>query len=88
MLVTDLEDAVWDVEGIRIVIRASTKSTRVMLAYNFKKAAPQTWTVSEWFENRVRPRTGSREVVVIGGDGEQPNGNMKLRTLRSSYSAS
>ena len=79
----DFEDAVWATEGIRIVIRA-TQSTQVG-EYNYKNAAPETWTVTKLLNSRIQDLVGSHKVVVVRGDGVLPAGQLTLRALRRSY---
>lgn len=83
MKISEFEDAVWATEGIRIVVRSPEAKT--VNDYEYKKAAQETWRVGQWLDNRVRPKLGNREVVVVQGDGEQPHGRVILRTLRGSY---
>lgn len=83
MNVTEFEDAVWAIEGVRIVVRSRIGSE--VDDYDYQRGAQDTWRVSQLLENRIQPRIGTREVVVLQGDGEQPHGRVILRTLRSSY---
>ena len=83
MNVKEFEDAVWATEGIRIAIRAT--ANREVENYDYKQAAPHSWRTSELLQGRIRPLVGDLEVVVIQGNGEQPRGNVILRTLRASY---
>ena len=76
---------VWDVEGIRIVVRADENDE--VRDYNYRKSATETWTTSELLKNRIEPLVGSKKVVVIRGDGQKTRGGVKLRNLRATYSA-
>lgn len=79
----DFEDAVWTTEGIRIVVRAS-QSTQVG-EYNYKNAAPETWTVTKLLNGRIQEPVGDHEIAVVRGDGVLPPGQLTLRALRGSY---
>jgi hypothetical protein len=85
MNVSDFEEKVWAIEGIRIVVRAA--SSTVVNDYDFKKAADESWRVTEWLDKRVRGCINGLEVAVIQGDGEEPHGKVILRTLRPGYRA-
>jgi hypothetical protein len=85
MKLADFEQRVWEVEGIRIVIRGDENDE--VEDYTRKNAANENWRTREFLEKRIEPRVGGRKVVVIKGDGEMPNGRVLLRNLRASYSA-
>jgi hypothetical protein len=85
MKLTDFEQRVWEVEGIRIVIRGDENDE--VEDYTRRNAANENWRTREFLEKRIGPRVGGRKVVVIKGDGEMPNGRVLLRNLRASYSA-
>jgi hypothetical protein len=85
MKLADFEQQVWEVENIRIVVRADENDE--VKAYNLKRAADESWTTKEFLNNRIEPRVGSKKVVVIRGDGQKSHGAVKLRNLRASYSA-
>lgn len=55
--------------------------------YDFGRAANRTWSIVEWLRNRVEPRLPGSEIVVLDGQGEQPNRRTRLDTLRESYAA-
>ena len=83
MRVWNFEDDVWNTEGIRIVVRTSSDVEGER--YNFTKAAPETWTVSELIEKRIDDQLDGEAVVAIRGDGTRAYGNTSLRKLRESY---
>ena len=83
MKLADFEQRVWEVEGIRIVIRGDENDE--VEDYTRKNAANENWRTREFLEKRIEPRVGGRKVVVIKGDGEMPNGRVLLRNLRASY---
>lgn len=84
MKVWEFEDKVWEIEGIRIVIRAA--SDEDVSNYTFKNSAQAGWRVTQFVEKKIQPRIGDNEVIIIQGDGEQPHGRVILRTVRRTYS--
>lgn len=82
--VREFEEAVWRVEGIRIVVRADPNDKVIL--YYYERAAPKNFTVQKWIDGRVDAKVGGREVVVIDGTGHIPPGHTHLETVWSSYS--
>jgi hypothetical protein len=85
MRVRDFEQRVWELEGIRVVVRANRNEE--VEDYDYKNAANENWRTSEFVKTRVKDRVGGKEVAVIQGDGKIANGNTLLYVLRASYSA-
>lgn len=83
MKVSEFEEKVWAIEGIRIVLRVD-QNTEVN-NYDFKNAADESWRINELLENRIIPRIGAATVIVLQGDGEEPHGRVILRTMRGGY---
>jgi hypothetical protein len=83
MRVDVFEARVWEVEGIRIVVRAPERTE--VGDYEWQNAAQETWRVTQWLENRLLPRLNGHQVVVLQGDGAQPHGRVILRNLRQSW---
>ncbi len=83
MKLGDFEQRVWELEGVRIVVRGDEQDE--VGDYDLKYAAIETWSTSEFLRKRVEKRVGGRKVTVIQGDGEMPHGRVILRTLRASY---
>lgn len=84
MKVWEFEEKVWEVEGIRIVIRAASEEN--VSNYTFKNSAQEGWRVTQLIEKRIQPKIGDYEAIIIQGDGEQPHGRVILRTVRRTYS--
>jgi len=84
MNVQELEDKVWEQDGVRIVIRAAA-ATNVVKPYDLKNAAQASWRVTEFIEKRIKPCVGTLEVIAIEGNGEEPHGRTLLNSLRKSY---
>lgn len=83
MKLNDFEQKVWEIEGIRLVVRGDEQEE--VEDYDFKNAAIENWSISEFLRKRIERRIGGRKVTVIQGDGEMPHGRVILRTLRASY---
>ena len=79
----EIEQAVLDLEQIRIVIRAPIKEKLGDFSYDRKAAG--TTTVSEWLDQRIKPIIEGADVAVVDGTGVTPNGRTSMATLRKSY---
>lgn len=85
MNASEFEAAVWAIEGIRIVLRTDPKTE--VGDYKYKNAADESWRITELVEKRIAKCTHDIPYAVLQGDGEEPNGNVILRTIRGSYNA-
>ena len=83
MTIWEFEQAIWELEGVRVVVRVSN-ATKVD-EYPYQNAAKASWTLTSWLNSRVIPQLNGEDIVVIGGDGESPNGNTQLVNVRRSY---
>jgi hypothetical protein len=83
MTAFEIEQAVYALEEVRIVIRASWRTA--LGDYNYLRAAAGSTSISEWLQQRIYPLTGNSEVVVIDGSGAIPHGRTKMTNLRASY---
>ena len=83
--IKDFEDDVWSRERIRIVVR-DRENRQACWKYDYLKAAPKDWTVTEFLDKRVQLYMDEREAVVIKGDGSKAHGATKLSSVRDSYS--
>lgn len=81
--VKDLEDDVWRVEQLRIIVRAPKNS--VTPVYDYKRAAANDTTIQEFKKNRLNTVISQCEYVILNGDLEEPHGKTKLSSIRSSY---
>ena len=81
----DFEEKVWAVEGIRVVLRTDSKTE--VGDYDYKKAADESWRITELGEKRIQKSIGNIPYTVIQGDGEEPHGRVILRTIRGAYKA-
>ena len=83
MQVSEFEKAVWDLEGIRIVVRASARDE--VGDYDYRIAANARSTLATYIGNRVQQRIGNTEVVVIGGKGDIVDRRTHLENIRATY---
>lgn len=83
MKIIEFEKKVWDVEGVRVVLRANPDTE--VVDYDYKYAANEVWSIAEFLEKRISKYTNEIPVIVIQGDGQEPHGNVILRTIRGKY---
>jgi hypothetical protein len=83
MTPTEIEAAVFVLEEVRIVIRASINAK--LGDFKYTRKAADNASVSDWLEQRIKPLIGSSPVVAIDGNGAIPHGRTKMSTLRQSY---
>jgi hypothetical protein len=79
----ELEQAVFDLEEVRIVVRAPRREELGNFDYD-RKAAGNT-SITDWLEQRIYPLTGDHSVVVVDGSGALPHGRTRMERLRNSY---
>lgn len=81
------EKKVFDVEGIRIVVRGPANGK--VEAYGYSNRLADNKTLSEFRKTRLASCSNSvpegYEVAVIKGDGSLPRAQTTLGTVRSSY---
>ena len=82
--VKEFEEAVWNVEKIRVVVRAH-EDTRLTNAYNFERSANKEWTLHKWLRTRLDLVMREFAVYVVVGRGLIPRSNSLLQTIRDSY---
>ncbi|NQD96564.1 hypothetical protein HP532_28305 [Pseudomonas sp. CrR25] len=85
MKASEFEEKVWAVEGIRIVLR--TDPNTEVADYDYKKAADESWRVTELVDKRIAKHINGISHVMLQGDGEEPHGRVILRTIRKGYMA-
>jgi hypothetical protein len=79
----EIEQAVFELEEIRIVIRAPANGN--FEPYQYTRKAAENASIAEWLEQRVKPIINGHGVVVVDGNGNIPHGRTRLSTLRASY---
>lgn len=85
MTVTEFEEVVWEIETIRLVIRADLNEE--VGDYPYQNAADKTLSLTRWLQGRVQDQLEGYSVQVVDGYGEQPHGRTALRNIRASYEA-
>lgn len=63
MKLNDFEQKVWEIEGIRLVVRGDEQEE--VEDYDFKNAAIENWSISEFLRKLIERRIGGRKVTVI-----------------------
>ena len=80
---SELERQIFEVEEVRVIIRAPRSST--FPPYPYQRKSSSSTSVSDWLEQRIKPLLGEIQVDVIKGDGNCPHGRTNMETLRNSY---
>ncbi|MDF2608889.1 MAG: hypothetical protein K0R92_363 [Lachnospiraceae bacterium] len=80
---SELEEQIFDKEGVRIVIR-SGKEERFP-PYSYKNKASATMSKNTWYMSRVKPLLGDKEGEIIDGTGDIPHGRTQMKNMRDSY---
>ncbi len=83
MNVEELEDKAWDLDGVRIVVRAPGLAQ--VIDYTKQNAADQRMSVTDYIKTRIQPCVTEFDVVVIDGHGDRVHGRTKLKRVRDSY---
>ena len=83
MKIEDFEDAVRDIEGVTIIVRAPENEE--VGDYDYKRKMPENKSITQWKRNRLDNILTGFEYVIMDGDHETPNGRTLMATLRNSY---
>ncbi len=83
MKIREFEDAILQIEGIVLRVRAGTGEE--IENYSFQRKAANNISITEWLEQRVKPLLNGFQVDVISGEHVSPHGRTNLGTLRDSY---
>lgn len=84
MNVLELEAIVFELEQVRIVIRAPARVT--VKDFIYKRQARGTTKVMDWISARIKPLLESHwDIVVVNGNGQLIHWRTTMETLRSSY---
>ena len=83
--VREFEQKIREKEEVTLVVRAP--SNTMVEDYDFDRKAAEGTSLSDWLENRVKPRLGGHECDVVSPDYvvSTPHGRTKIGTLRSKY---
>ena len=79
----EFEEAVWNLEGIRIVVRAPYGEQ--VSNYDYERADRGNRTLSIFIATRIKPCVGDHDVMAINGSGQVVHGGTHLETIRRSY---
>ncbi len=79
----EIEQEVYGLDQIRIVIRAPASTT--LGDYRYARRAADNASISEWLDQRIKPILGIHTAVVIDGKGNIPHGRTRLSVVRESY---
>ena len=85
MKIWEFEKAVWDLDGVRIVIRG--ESDDKVGDYKFAKAASGNSPFQKFIDTRLRSRVGAREVFAINGSGHIVHTATHMTNIRATYDA-
>ncbi len=81
---TDLERQIFELEEIRVVIRAPRETK--FDSYNYERKAAANSSISDWYNTRLKPILGSDfDAEIISGYGTSPHGRTKIENVRNSY---
>lgn len=84
MKIKELEDSVYDLDEVRIVVRGP-RATEVG-DYNYERKASDSTSITEWLDQRIKPLIGDNmRVEVIDGYGALPHGRTRLSVVRETY---
>ncbi len=83
MNVVEFEQKVFEIEDVRVVVRAASNDK--IGDYSYQKCSPRGNSIADWVKQRIAPNVNGREVVVIDGSGAIPNRRTLMSTLRHSY---
>ena len=82
----EFEEQVWELEGIRIVVRDEDDSTSRIAPYKYVRRANRKWTINKWLNFRINWYIkADRNIAVVKGDGNLAQGSLRLQTVRDSY---
>ncbi len=80
---SELEQQIFELEGIRTIIRG--KRSTEFNAYDYKNKAAASTSITEWKNTRLIPILGDTEVEIIDGSGQNPHGRTSIEKVRNSY---
>lgn len=88
--IKSIEKRIWDLEGFDVQFKANGKDVRGdkdgIPQYTYEKMAKNDMTVSDWRKCRFKKVYPGFTVWVLDGNGKKVAGQMKLGTVRDSYS--
>ena len=85
MKIWEFENAVWNLDGVRIVVRG--ESGDEVGDYGFARAAPANYSFQKFIDTRLRSLVGDREVMAINGSGGIVHTATHMTNIRATYGA-
>ena len=83
MNVMTFEEKVWEIDQIRVVIRAPWD--KEVGDFDWKNKAADNSSITNWLDNRILPKIGGLSAIIIEGTGLKPHGRKTLDKVRNSY---
>jgi hypothetical protein len=83
MNIVEFEQKIFELEGVRIIVRA--ESSEQLGDYSYQKKYDQGNSINDWLKSRVLDKVGAFDVVVVDGSGALPNRKTHMGRLRDSY---
>lgn len=83
MTLYELENKIFSLEGIRIIIRTKRNNFK---DYEYVRKCPDNTSIKDFLDTRINWLLEDEEIaVVINGYGEIPNIRTHIGTVRASY---
>ena len=83
MNVVEFEQRVFDLEGVRIIIRAP--AGKQLGDYEYQNSYTKNKSIKDWLDSRVWDKIEDFDLVVVDGTGALPNRKTHMSTLRDSF---
>lgn len=81
--IAELEDKIWTIEGIRVVVRAPQSD--LVDDYNYQRKISASASITDWGNGRLKPILDGKDYYVVDGSGTRPHGRTNMDTVRESY---
>ncbi len=83
MTLYELENRIFSLEGVRIIIRSNRNQFD---DYLYVRKCPDNTSIKDFIDTRISPILDKEEsVCVVNGYGEIPNNRTHIGTIRASY---
>lgn len=80
---TELERQVMELEEIKIVVRCARND--LVDPYPYSRKSATTTSLTEWYQQRLKPLIAEYDADIIDGSGVTPHGRTQIEKIRSSY---
>lgn len=81
--IQSVEKEIFDREGFVAIFRSN--QNKLVPTYSFAKAAPGSWSVSDFIQKRLKSRYPLENFEIFNGNVESAHGRTKLSNVRKSY---